>query len=313
MPQGHVIDLVDDDDEEEQYDSIPLPEDIEDIENTAGPSRRQISNTSRNGSGDAIGSGELLHRQSLKERLAKLDGEVGAASCPPSSAESEQLRGARNDISVLQKLERDLLAERSEVSKELETLVAQSRKGIAPSRPSGSERSGVARSSQSIDYQSSDFDWSSSIRTTLKNVFGLSSFRLCQEGVINAAIEDRDIVCVMPTGGGKSLTYQLPAVLPGKGLTVVISPLLALIWDQVRALKELQVECVVSRHDISCADSQMLTGNTSKEEQNAAYRQMEQGAQGGSKEMRVRPRPIREIHTDQPQLCYVTVSDAESA
>ena len=58
-------------------------------------------------------------------------------------------------------------------------------------------------------------------------------------------MDDRDIVCVMPTGGGKSLTYQLPAIMGGKGLTVVISPLLALIWDQVRAMKELGVESVV--------------------------------------------------------------------
>ena len=63
---------------------------------------------------------------------------------------------------------------------------------------------------------------------------------------MNAAMDDRDIVCVMPTGGGKSLTYQLPAIMGSKGLTVVVSPLLALIWDQVRAMREVGVECVVN-------------------------------------------------------------------
>lgn len=79
----------------------------------------------------------------------------------------------------------------------------------------------------------------------MKKTFNIDRFRLCQEGVVNAALDDRDIVCVMPTGGGKSLTYQLPAIIGSKGLTVVISPLLALIWDQVRALKSLGIECVV--------------------------------------------------------------------
>ncbi len=95
------------------------------------------------------------------------------------------------------------------------------------------ESSRFAQSTSTIDYRAPAFPWSPSILQTLKNVFHLSAFRLCQVGVINAAMDDRDIVCVMPTGGGKSLTYQLPAIMGQKGLTVVVSPLLALIWDQV--------------------------------------------------------------------------------
>lgn len=115
-------------------------------------------------------------------------------------------------------------------------------RGYPATKPTMSRQS---HKSAAIDYQSSSFPWSDAILSTLQKTFRLPSFRLCQEGVINAAMDDRDIVCVMPTGGGKSLTYQLPAIIGGKGLTVVISPLLALIWDQVRSLKELGVECVV--------------------------------------------------------------------
>lgn len=108
--------------------------------------------------------------------------------------------------------------------------------------------------------------------------------------MINAAVDDRDIVCVMPTGGGKSLTYQLPAIM-GRGLTVVVSPLLALIWDQVRALKEIGIECVVSvvwnPIYYKTDPCKMLTGSTSTQEQNEIYTRLRDGPSHGEKEIRV--------------------------
>lgn len=74
------------------------------------------------------------------------------------------------------------------------------------------------------------------IDQTLKDVFGLDKLRPAQEPVIEAMCAGHDVLAILPTGGGKSLCYQLPALVR-PGLTLVISPLIALMRDQVRALE----------------------------------------------------------------------------
>jgi len=73
-------------------------------------------------------------------------------------------------------------------------------------------------------------------RQLLKEVFGFDEFRAGQEQVVEALLNGRNVLAVMPTGSGKSLCFQLPALLKG-GLTIVVSPLLALMHDQVAALR----------------------------------------------------------------------------
>ena len=75
----------------------------------------------------------------------------------------------------------------------------------------------------------------------LSDVFGFDDFRPGQAEIVDAVIAGRNVLAIMPTGGGKSLCYQLPA-LCRDGVTVVISPLIALMRDQVRALREAGVE-----------------------------------------------------------------------
>ena len=75
------------------------------------------------------------------------------------------------------------------------------------------------------------------LREHLQNHFGLDDFRPAQREVIEDVLAGRDVLCVMPTGAGKSLCYQLPAVTAG-GLTMVISPLISLMEDQVQQLRD---------------------------------------------------------------------------
>jgi ATP-dependent DNA helicase RecQ len=78
-------------------------------------------------------------------------------------------------------------------------------------------------------------------RALLHSIFGFPGFRPGQEEIVNAVLAGRNTLAIMPTGGGKSLCFQLPA-LCRDGVTVVISPLIALMRDQVRALRAAGVE-----------------------------------------------------------------------
>ncbi|MEZ8036867.1 ATP-dependent DNA helicase RecQ [Vibrio crassostreae] len=84
-------------------------------------------------------------------------------------------------------------------------------------------------------------------QTILQDVFGYQSFRDGQQEVIDLAVEGRDSLVIMPTGGGKSLCYQIPALVR-QGLTLVISPLISLMKDQVDQLKAngVAAECINS-------------------------------------------------------------------
>jgi ATP-dependent DNA helicase RecQ len=91
-------------------------------------------------------------------------------------------------------------------------------------------------------------------REGLKRWFGFPTFRPFQEAIIEAALAGRDVVAVLPTGGGKSLCFQLPALLQ-PGLTVVVSPLIALMKDQVDSLQAAGVPA-------TCLNSSLAKGES---------------------------------------------------
>ena len=101
-------------------------------------------------------------------------------------------------------------------------------------------------------------------KTLLRDIFGFDEFRPGQQDIVDAVINGKNVLAVMPTGSGKSLCFQLPALVR-EGLTVVISPLIALMRDQVRGLQ------------VAGVAAGALTSNNTQEETDAVFSELNAG------------------------------------
>jgi len=163
------------------------------------------------------------------------------------SGTDKELRSVRKQMQVLEKQKLELELRKQKIEKGINKLSVDKEEDMHSRRNWGEELAAfpLAR-----------------IRDVLRNTFHIHDFRDKQLEVINAALAGNDVFCVMQAGGGKSLCYQLPAVLRS-GLTVVVSPLLALIEDQVDQLRAVGVA--------ACS----LTSSSSKEEVKELYQSLE--------------------------------------
>ncbi|CAN0003574.1 unnamed protein product, partial [Scytosiphon promiscuus] len=201
------------------------------------------------------------HKRGAPDRRTKKTGEpegmedaagsaAGMTAGVPSGALEVELENVCRELGLVNAKVSELLdtqsslqARRDRLSKEIQ---ARKKRRVLPQR----------------DWGGDDFEWSKRMNELLRGTFGLNSWRTNQKEIVNATLSGRDAFVVMRTGGGKSLCYQLPALLKG-GITVVVSPLISLIEDQTRYL-----------NDLVPGSAAMLSAGMDKRETNEVYRRM---------------------------------------
>ncbi|XP_044308080.1 ATP-dependent DNA helicase Q1 [Varanus komodoensis] len=170
----------------------------------------------------------------------------------------EELSSVNGELKTLEIQIQELLEHQQELLQK-KTVLEKKIKQFSESESGSSKEI----NSSTEEWNKEDFPWSTTVRDALQNTFKLRKFRSLQLETINVTMARRDVFLVMPTGGGKSLCYQLPAVC-SDGFTLVICPLISLMEDQLMMLDHLGVSATLlnassSKEHVKWVHSEMLS------------------------------------------------------
>lgn len=174
----------------------------------------------------------------------------------------EELLSIENELQAVEMQIQELLDKQQELIQKKTTLKKLIKQSSGESAAGGSKETETSVEA----WNRTDFPWYEKIKTALQNKFKLQKFRSLQLETVNATMAGKDIFLVMPTGGGKSLCYQLPAVC-SDGFTLVICPLISLMEDQLMVLDQLGISATLlnassSKEHVKWVHAQMLDRNS---------------------------------------------------
>nr|BAC20377.1 RECQL1 protein [Gallus gallus] len=174
----------------------------------------------------------------------------------------EELLSIENELQAVEMQIQELLDKQQELIQKKTMLKKMIKQSSGESAAGGSKETETSVEA----WNRTDFPWYEKIKTALQNKFKLQKFRSLQLETVNATMAGKDIFLVMPTGGGKSLCYQLPAVC-SDGFTLVICPLISLMEDQLMVLDQLGISATLlnassSKEHVKWVHAQMLDRNS---------------------------------------------------